>query len=237
MVDDKPDDIGPQADLDRPKRAPRRSTSMPSKSRTKPSTSARPMLRTSQPARGHGRWRRSCPPRSFQPFSAPAPPGSWFGSCGAKLLRRRRAPQVNNAAIDALAARVAGIESKAAAPRRRSTRLRSMRLPRGSPASNPRRPRPRLPLRRPGQTRSGADGEARRTRENGGVAARRTRRSAHPITAAFGGDRGRQIGAARNGCAAGPLAINERLAKIEAAARTLSPRPRGAMPRRWTIRN
>jgi hypothetical protein len=147
MVDDKPDDIGPQADLDRPKRAaptldldaieisdetqhvgtasaedkPGRAWSWPVAAIM---SSAIVSAIFGAGAAGLVVWvmRGEVAP----PPAAPAPPqvtkatidalAARLASVESKAAAPAPAPQVDNAAIDALAARVASVESKAAVP-------------------------------------------------------------------------------------------------------------------------
>jgi hypothetical protein len=118
MVDDKPDDTGPQADLDRPKRAAPTldldAIEISDETQQADAADAAP-----KPAR-----ERSWPLRSIV---SSAIVSAIFGAAAAALVvwtvgwpgetaPPAPAPQVNNAAVDALAARLANVESKAAAP-------------------------------------------------------------------------------------------------------------------------
>jgi hypothetical protein len=118
MVDDKPDDVGPQADLDRPKRAPPtldlNAIEISDETQHPDAAEAAP-----KPVR-----ERSGP---LGTILSSAIVSAIFGAAAAALVvwlagwpgetaAPPPPPPVNNAAIDALTARVAGVESKAAAP-------------------------------------------------------------------------------------------------------------------------
>src|SRR5258707_14143585 len=118
MVDDKPDDSGPQADFDRPKRAPPTLDldAIEISDETQHADAAQPALK---PAR-----ERSWP---LGTIMSSAIVSAIFGAGAAALVvwtmgwpggtaPLAPAPQASNAVIDALAARVANVESKAAAP-------------------------------------------------------------------------------------------------------------------------
>jgi hypothetical protein len=146
MVDDKPDDIGPQPDLDRPKRAPptldldaieisdetqqadaAKAGDKPGRARSWPLAAILSSAIVSA-IFGAGAaalvvwlagWPGKTPP--------PVPPlqtssaaidalTARVASVESKAATPAPAPQVDNAALDALAARVANVESKAAAP-------------------------------------------------------------------------------------------------------------------------
>jgi hypothetical protein len=118
MVDDKPDDSGPQAGLDRPKRAP------PTLDLDAIEISDQTQHAEAADAAGKPARERSWP---LGTIMSSAIVSAIFGAAAAALVvwlagwpgetaPPAPAPQVNNAAIDALAARVAGVESKAAAP-------------------------------------------------------------------------------------------------------------------------
>jgi hypothetical protein len=118
MVDDKPDDIGPQADLDRPKRAP-----------PTLDLDAIEISDETQHAEAGNAGEKPAQTRSW-PLAAilsSAIVAAFFGAGAAALVvwtmgwPGKAAPpapasQVNNAVIDALASRIASVESKAAAP-------------------------------------------------------------------------------------------------------------------------
>jgi hypothetical protein len=142
MVDDKPDDNSPQADLDRPKRAPPTldlaaieisdemqhadaadAAEKPARERSGPLgtilSSAIVSAIFGAGAAALVVWTMGWPGETAQP--APAPPVNTaavdaLAARVANVESKAAAPQTNNAAIDALAARVAGVESKAAAP-------------------------------------------------------------------------------------------------------------------------
>src|SRR5712671_5790255 len=118
MVDDKSDDSGPQAGLDRPKRAPPtldlEAIEISDETQQADAADAAP-----KPAR-----ERSGP---LGTIMSSAIVSAIFGAGAAALVvwtmgwpgetaPPAPAPQVNNAAVDALAARLANVESKAAAP-------------------------------------------------------------------------------------------------------------------------
>src|ERR1700712_2054606 len=118
MVDEKSDDSGPQADLDRPKRAPPTLDldAIEISDETQPADAADAALK---PARERS-W-------SLGTIMSSAIVSAIFGAGAAALVvwtmgrpgeaaQPAPAPQVNNAAVDALAARLAKVESKAAAP-------------------------------------------------------------------------------------------------------------------------
>jgi hypothetical protein len=120
MVDDKPDDIGPQADLNRPKRAPP-TLDLDAIEISDETQHAGAENADEKPTRV-----RSAPGLSAAVISS-AIVSAIFGAGAAALVvwtmgwpgepaSPAPPPQTNNAAIDALTARVAGIESKAAAP-------------------------------------------------------------------------------------------------------------------------
>ncbi|MEA2944642.1 MAG: hypothetical protein QOD09_5171 [Bradyrhizobium sp.] len=145
MVDDKPDDIAPQGDLDRPKRAPptldldaieisdetqhadaAKAADKPRRARSWPLAA---MMSSATVAAIFGAgaaalvvWLAGWPGETVPP--APPPQTSAaidalaarVASVESKAAVPAPAPQLNNAAIDALSARVANVESKAAAP-------------------------------------------------------------------------------------------------------------------------
>ena len=146
MVDDKPDDIAPQADLDRPKRAaptldldaieisdetqradaadaadkPRRARSWPLAAIM---SSAIVSAIFGAGAAALVVWAIGWPGKPVIPAPPPQPNTAAIDALNARLASVESkaaapapAPQVDNAAIDALAARLAGVESKAAAP-------------------------------------------------------------------------------------------------------------------------
>src|ERR1700754_3617546 len=118
MVDDKPDDIGPQPDLHRPKRAAPTldldAIEISDETQQADAADAAP-----KPAR-----KRSWP---LGTIVSSAIVSAIFGAGAAALVvwtmgwpgetaSPAPAPQVNNAAVDALAARLANVESNGAAP-------------------------------------------------------------------------------------------------------------------------
>jgi hypothetical protein len=142
MVDDKSDDSGPQAGLDRPKRAPPTldldaieisdetqhadaapAAPKPARERSWPLATIMSSAIVSA-IFGAGAaalvvWTMGGPGETAQP--APAPPANnaavdALAARVANVESKAAAPQGNNAAMDALSARVAGVESKAAAP-------------------------------------------------------------------------------------------------------------------------
>ena len=121
MVDEKSDDSGPQVDLDRPKRAPPTLDldAIEISDETRHADAANAANAAEKPAR-----ERSGP---LGTILSSAIVSAIFGAGTAALVvwtmgwpgetaPPAPAPQVNNAAVDALAARVANVESKAAAP-------------------------------------------------------------------------------------------------------------------------
>jgi hypothetical protein len=140
MVDDKPDDSGPQADLGRPKRAPPTLDldAIEILDETQPADAPEAVVK---PARerswplgtilssaivsaifGAGAaalvvWTTGWPGETAPPAPAPQASNAAIDALAARLANvESKAPQGNNAAIDALSARIASVESKAAAP-------------------------------------------------------------------------------------------------------------------------
>jgi hypothetical protein len=220
MVDDKPDDIGPQADLDRPKRAA--------------PTLDLDAIEISDETKGAEPGNADANPRRAAPWPVAAILSSAIvativgaGAAGLVVwvmqgdVAPPPAPPVDNAAIDALAARVAGVESKAPAPQvdnaaidALAARVASVESKAAAPAvaapAAPAKPDPALTAKLDAMEKS--------------VASLRDE-----LTAA--GARSQQLSAAIEAVKSAPRetapppdlsAINERLAKIEAAARTLS---------------
>jgi hypothetical protein len=118
MADDKPDDIGPQADLDRPKRAPPTLDldAIEISDETQPADAANA---EDKPGRAWS-WPLAAI-MSSAVVSAIFGAGAaalvvWTMGWPGKAAPPAPAPQINNAAIDALASRIASVESKAAAP-------------------------------------------------------------------------------------------------------------------------
>jgi hypothetical protein len=146
MVDDKPDDIGPQADLDRPKRAPPTldldaiEISDETQHANAGNAGEKPGRAQSWPLAailssaivsaifGAGAaalvvWTLGWPGETVPPAPPPQTNNAAIdaltarvASVESKAAAPAAAPQVNNAAIEALAARIAAIESKTAAP-------------------------------------------------------------------------------------------------------------------------
>jgi hypothetical protein len=118
MVDDKPDDSGPQADLDRPKRAPPTldlnaiEISDETQQADAQDTAPKPARERSRPL---GTIVSSAIVSAIFGAGAAALVVWAMGSPG-ETAPPAPAPQANNAAVDALAARLANVESKAAAP-------------------------------------------------------------------------------------------------------------------------
>jgi hypothetical protein len=146
MADDKPDDIGPQADLDRPKRAPptldldaieisdetqhadaANAADKPRPARSWPLAAIMSSAIVSAIV-GAGAavlvvWLAGWPGETPQPAPPPQTNSAAIDALSARVASVESkaaapapAPQVNNAAIDALSARVANVEAKAAAP-------------------------------------------------------------------------------------------------------------------------
>jgi hypothetical protein len=140
MADDKPDDTGPLADLDRPKRAAPTldldAIEISDETQQADAAEAAP-----KPARerlwrlgtmlssaivsaifGAGAaalvvWTMGWPGETAPPAPAPQVNNAAVDVLAARLANvESKAPQSNNAAIDALTARIAGVESKAATP-------------------------------------------------------------------------------------------------------------------------
>src|SRR4051794_22647938 len=117
MVDDKPEDSGPQPDLDRPKRAP--PTLDLDAIEISDETQQADAAETARKPAGE----RS---RSLGTIMSSAIVSAVFGAGAAALVvltlgwpgaTAPPAPQANNTAVDALAARLANVEAKAATPR------------------------------------------------------------------------------------------------------------------------
>lgn len=218
MVDDKPDDIGPQADLDRPKRAAPTldldaiEISDETQQADAADAARKPARERSWPLGtmvssaivsaifGAGAaalvvWTMGWPGETAPPAPAPQVNNAAVDALAARVANvESKAPQVNNAAIDALSARVAGVESKVAKPA----------------AAMPAAPDPAL------AAQIGALEKSVATLRDELAAARA---------------QSEKVAAAVNDVKSAPRetppppdlsAINERLAKIEAAARTLS---------------
>jgi hypothetical protein len=142
MVDDKPDDSGPQADLDRPKRAPptldldaieisdetqhadaAQSAMKPARERSWPlgtiMSSAIVSVIFGAGAAALVVWTMGWPGQAAPPAPAPQANNAAVDALATRLAdveSKTAAPQSNNTAIDALTARIAKVESKAAAP-------------------------------------------------------------------------------------------------------------------------
>jgi hypothetical protein len=142
MVDDKPDDSGPQADLDRPKRAPPTldldaiEISDETQQADAADAAAKPARERSWPLGivmssaivsaivGAGAaalvvWTMGWPRETAPPAPSPQVNNTAVDALAARVANvesKAAVPQGNNAAIDALSARVASVESKAAAP-------------------------------------------------------------------------------------------------------------------------
>jgi hypothetical protein len=220
MVDDKPDDTGPQADLGRPKRAP------PTLDLDAIEISDETQQADAADAAGKPARERSGP---LGTIVSSAIVSAIFGAGAAALVVWAMgwpgetappvpAPQVNNAAIDALAARVANVESKAAAPQGNnaaidalSARVASVESKAATPAVvAPAAPDPALAAQI-------------------GTLEKSVTTLRDELAAA--GVRSQQLAATIEAVKSAPReappppdfsAINERLAKIEAAAKTLS---------------
>jgi hypothetical protein len=141
MVDDKPDENGPQADLDRPKRAPptldldaieisdetqhadaAEAAPKPARERSWPlgtiMSSAIVSAIFGAGAAALVVWTMGWPGETAPPAPAPQVNNATVDALAARVanIEKAAAPQVNKAAIDALTARVASVESKAATP-------------------------------------------------------------------------------------------------------------------------
>src|SRR6201991_1986898 len=195
MVDDKPDDIGPQPDLHRPKRA------APTLDLDAIEISDETQQAETADAAGKPARERSWP---LGTILSSAIVSAIFGAAAAALVvwtmgwpgetaPPAPAPQVNNAGVDALAARLANVESKAA-----------------TPAPAPAAPDPALAAQVGALEKSVAT-----LRDELAAAGARSQQLAATIEA---------VKSAPRQAAPPPdlSAINDRLAKIEAAARTLS---------------
>ena len=146
MVEDKPDDIGPQAELERSKRAPP-TLDLDAIETSDETQHAEPGNADEKPRRARSRplagmmssaivsaifgagaaalvvWSAGWPGETAPPAPPPQTNNAAIdaltarlASVEAKTAAPAPAPQVDNAALDALAARIANIESKAAAP-------------------------------------------------------------------------------------------------------------------------
>jgi hypothetical protein len=222
MVDDKPDDSGPQPDLDRPKRAPPTLDldAIEISDETQQADAADAALK---PAR-----ERSWPLRTIM---SSAIVSAIFGAGAAALVVWTMgwpgeaappppAPQANNAAVEALAARVANVESKAAAPPTNNAAIDALAARVASVESKAATPAPAVAAPAGPDPAIAAQVGAL---ENSVAALR------GELVAA--GARSQQLSAAIEAVKSAPReippppdlsAINERLAKIEAAAKTLA---------------
>jgi len=219
MVDDKPDDTGPQVEPDRPKRAP--PTLDLDAIEISDETQQADAAVAPKPAR-----ERSWP---LGTIASSAIVSAIFGAAAAALVvwavgwpgetaPPAPVPPVNNAAVDALAARLATVESKAAAPPVNnaaidalSARVASVESKAAAPAADtPAAPDPALAAQVGALEKSVAT-----LRDELAAAAVRSQQLAATIDA---------VKSAPPQAAPPPdlSAINERLANIEAAARTLS---------------
>jgi hypothetical protein len=226
MVDDKPEDIGPSPDLDRPKRAPPTldldaiEISDETQHADAPNAEVKPGRARSWPLAammssaivsaifGAGAaalvvWLAGWPGKTPPPAPPPQTSNAAIDALTARVANVESraaapapAPEVNNAAIDALAGRVAAIESKAA-------------LPAAAAPATPAAPDPALAAQLEAVEKS--------------VATLRDELAA-------AGVRSQQLAAALEAVKSAPRetpapelsAINERLAQAESAAKTLS---------------
>jgi hypothetical protein len=212
MVDDKPDDTGPQADLDRPKRAP------PTLDLDAIEISDETQQADAADAAGKPARERSWP---LGTIVSSAIVSAIFGAGAAALVvwtmgwpgetaSPAPAPQVNNAAVDALAARLANVESKAAAPQSNNAAIDALTARVASVESKAAAPAPAAPA----------------LAAQIGVLEKSVATLRDELAAARA--QSEKVAAAVNDVKSAPRetpdlsAINERLAKIEAAARTLS---------------
>jgi hypothetical protein len=210
MVDDKPDDIGPQADLDRPKRA------APTLDLDAIEISDETQHADAADAAGKPVRERSWP---LGTIVSSAIVSAIFGAAAAALVvwtmgwpgetvSPAPAPQVNNAAVDALAARLANVESKAVAPQSNNAAIDALTARVASVESKAATPAPAAPAL---AAQIGALEKSVSTLRDELAAARA---------------QSEKVAAAVNDVKSAPApdfsAINERLAKIEAAAKALS---------------
>jgi hypothetical protein len=219
MVDDKSDDIGPQPDLDRPKRAAPTLDldAIEISDETQHADAAATGTSVREPSWPWGTILSSAVISAIFGAAAAALVVWTLGSPG-KTAPPAPAPQVDKAAVDALAARVANVESKAAAPQSNaaaidalSARVASVESKAAAPAvAAPAAPDPALAAQIGTLEKSVA-----------------TLRDELAATRA----QSEQVAAAVNDVKSAPReappppdlsVINERLAKIEAAARTLA---------------
>ena len=217
MVDDKPDDSGPQPDLDRPKRAPP-TLDLDAIEISDETQHADAAQSATKPA-GERPW-------PLGTIMSSAIVAAIFGAGAAALVvwtmgwpgatAPPAPPQANNAAVDALAARLANVEAKAAAPQTNpaaidalSARVASVESKAAAVAA-PAAPDPALAAQ---------------------VGALETSVATLRDELAAAGVRSQQLAATIEAVKSAPReappppdlsAINDRLAKIEAAAKTLS---------------
>jgi hypothetical protein len=220
MVDDKPDDVGPQADLDRPKRAPP-TLDLDAIEISDETQHADAADGGDRPGRA-----RSWPVASIMPsaiVSAIIGAGAaalvvWTMGWPGETAPPAPAPQVNNAAVDALAARLANVESKAAAPQGNNAAIDALaaRVAKvESKAATPAVAAPAAPDPALAAQVGALEKSVTTLRDELAAAGVRSQQLAATIEA---------VKSAPREAAPPPdlSAINERLAKIEAAAKTLS---------------
>jgi len=220
MVDDKSDDSGLQADLDRPKRAPP-TLDLDAIEISDETQHADAVDAAQKPAR-----ERSWP---LGTIMSSAIVSAIFGAGAAALVvwsmgwpgetaTPAPAPQVNNAAVDALAARVANVESKAAAPASNNAAIDALTARVASVESKAATPAVAAPAA-PDPALAAQVGSLQKS-----IATLRDELAAARAQS-------EKVAAAVNDVKSAPRetppppdlsAINERLAKIEAAAKTLS---------------
>jgi hypothetical protein len=234
MVDDKPEDIGPQPDLNRPKRA------APTLD-----LDAIEISDETQNADAVNAAEKPAPPRPVAAIMSSAIVAAIFGAGAAAAViwtmgwpgeaaAPAPPPQVNNATLDALAGRVASVESKAAAPApppppqlndaaidALAARLASVESKAAAPAAPTPTPDPALAAHLDALEKSVAT-----LRDELNAAGGRSQQLTAELEA---------IKAASRQTPPPPdlSAINNRLAQIEAAAKTLSVEAaqRNAMPK------
>jgi hypothetical protein len=217
MVDDKSDDVGPEADLNRPKRAPP-TLDLDAIEISDETQHADAAQSAGKPARG-----RSWP---LGTIMSSAVVSAIFGAGTAALVvwtmgspgAPPAPPQVNKAAVDALAARIANVESKAAAPQSNNAAIDALTARVASVESKAATPAVAAPAA-PDPALAAQIGSLQKS-----VATLRDE-------LATARAQSETIAAAVNDVKSAPpqtppppdlSAIDERLAKIEAAARTLS---------------
>ncbi len=220
MVDDKPDDTGPQPDLDRPKRAA--PTLDLDAIEISDETQQADTAETARKPAGERSW-------SLGTILSSAIVAAIFGAGAAALVvwtmgwpgkaaPPAPTPQVNNAAVDALAARLANVEAKAAAPQTSNAAIDALTARVASVESKAAAPAAAAPAA-PDPALAAQVGALEKS-----VATLRDELAA-------AGVRSQQLAATIEAVKSAPRetppppdlsAINERLAKIEAAAKTLS---------------